>query len=456
MKKLAYLYDKKSKFMFNIDLKKLRLIIRREYLTRVTNKTFIWATILVPLGFAVLTIFTGVLAAYDGSDTLTINVIDEANVLDKSLESTQKFNFIYTETDVQKAIETCKANKNLYDGVLLIPKLTSDTATKIDLTYFSNEKLGVESTIAIQQSVAARLREYKMQALNIDKVQLEKLRTNVKIESRTIRDNKSNGNEMTGAIATMIGTIMGIIMYMSVFLYGSLVMRSVMEEKTNRIVEVIISSVKPTELMLGKIIGAGAVGLTQLAIWMVIMPIILVAVQFFFGLDLQQTNPHLSQINTTDLPFSPSVIVQEIQSQNWLLIIPLFAFYFLGGYLLYASLFAAVGSAIGDDYGEAQSLVLPISIPVILAFSIMMTAVRSPKSTLAVWGSIFPLFSPIVMPARLPFNPPFWEIALSVVLLCITAAAFVWISGRIYRVGILLYGKKASVSEMVKWIFRNE
>jgi ABC-2 type transport system permease protein len=138
------------------------------------------------------------------------------------------------------------------------------------------------------------------------------------------------------------------------------------------------------------------------------------------------------------------------------LIIPLFAFYFLGGYLLYASLFAAVGSAIGDDYGEAQSLVLPISIPVILAFSIMMTAVRSPKSTLAVWGSIFPLFSPIVMPARLPFNPPFWEIALSVVLLCITAAAFVWISGRIYRVGILLYGKKASVSEMVKWIFRNE
>jgi ABC-2 type transport system permease protein len=208
--------------------------------------------------------------------------------------------------------------------------------------------------------------------------------------------------------------------------------------------------------MLGKIIGAGAVGLTQLAIWMVIMPIILGAVQFFFGLDLQQTNPHLSQINTTDLPFSPSVIVQEIQSQNWLLIIPLFAFYFLGGYLLYASLFAAVGSAIGDDYGEAQSLVLPISIPVILAFSIMMTAVRSPKSTLAVWGSIFPLFSPIVMPARLPFNPPFWEIALSVVLLCITAAAFVWISGRIYRVGILLYGKKASVSEMVKWIFRNE
>jgi ABC-2 type transport system permease protein len=443
--------------MLNIDFRKLRLIIGREYWTRVRNKTFIWATILVPLGFAVLTAFSGILAAYDSTDTLTINIVDEGNMLEKSLESTQKFNFVYSEPDATKAIERCKAQKSEYDGVLVIPKLTSDTATNLNLAYFSNEKLGMEATILLQHSVATRLREYKMQALKIDKQQLEQLRTTIKIESRSIKDSKVSGNAMTGMIATMLGSIMGIIMYMAVFLYGSLVMRSVMEEKTNRIVEVIISSVMPSELMLGKIIGAGAVGLTQLAIWMVIIPIIFAIIQLFLGINMQPANAHLGQVNAADLQsFSPALMLQEIKSQNWWLIIPLFAFYFLGGYLLYASLFAAVGSAVGDDYGEAQSLVLPISIPVILAFSIMMTAVRSPKSALAVWGSIFPLFSPIVMPARLPFNPPLWEIALSMVLLVITAVGFVWISGRIYRVGILLYGKKASLGEMIKWTFRND
>ncbi|MEL6638769.1 MAG: ABC transporter permease, partial [Bacteroidota bacterium] len=197
------------------------------------------------------------------------------------------------------------------------------------------------------------------------------------------------------------------------------------------------------------------VGLTQVAIWGILIPLVYGLVFLLFGFNSSQTEMAMStaDIDQVDLQLMAEQIGGELWSQNWALILPLFVFYFLGGYFLYASLFAAVGSAMGDDMGEGQALTIPITIPVVLAFYIMFVAVRAPQSNLAVWSSIFPLFSPIVMPARLAFDPPWWEIAASVLSLAATAIFFVWLSGRIYRVGILMYGKKVSLREIGRWLF---
>jgi ABC-2 type transport system permease protein len=232
-----------------------------------------------------------------------------------------------------------------------------------------------------------------------------------------------------------------------------------MEEKTNRIVEVMISSVKPFELMMGKIVGVAAVGLTQLIIWGVLFGGIASVATLFFGVDAaamqqQQMNQLDPQVVAATQNINMQTIMSELGKVEWWFILPLFVFYFIGGYILYASLFAAVGSAIGDDTGEAQSLTLPITIPIILAIYIMIHAVRQPDSSLSVFASIFPLFSPIVMPARLGFNPPMWQIAASVITLILSVIAFVWLAGRIYRVGILLYGQKLTFMQMAKWMFK--
>jgi ABC-2 type transport system permease protein len=265
---------------------------------------------------------------------------------------------------------------------------------------------------------------------------------------------------MSGYAAMAIGFLMGLMMYLSVFIYGMMIFRSVMEEKTSRIVEVMISSVRPFQLMMGKIIGVSGVGLTQFVIWTVLMAFIMTATSTMMGADSAQmmaNNPNAALVNEA-MKESQSIgrtgeFLAAFSQLNWWLIIPLFFVYFLLGYLMYASMFAAVGSAVGDDQGEAQSLTLPITIPVIIAIYIMFTAIRAPDSSLAVWSSIFPLFSPIVMPARLAFNPPAWQITLSVLLLIGTVIALVWLAGRIYRIGILLYGKKVTFKELGKWLF---
>lgn len=218
-----------------------------------------------------------------------------------------------------------------------------------------------------------------------------------------------------------------------------------------------ISSVKPFELMLGKIIGVGGVGLTQLAVWAILIPIIQIIASMFWGVDtsdINQLSMDQAGIDQEDVMGEFSMIMSEIANQNWWSIIPLFLFYFLGGYLLYASMFAAVGSAIGDDMTEGQALTIPITIPVAIAFYIMIVTVQSPNSNLAIFSSIFPLFSPIVMPARLAFEPPIWQMILSIVVLIGTCLFFTWVAGRIYRIGILMYGKKASFKELFRWFFK--
>jgi ABC-2 type transport system permease protein len=262
---------------------------------------------------------------------------------------------------------------------------------------------------------------------------------------------------MASIMGTVLGAIMGILMYMVILIYGQMVMRSVMEEKISRIAEVMISSVKPFHLMLGKILAVGAVGLTQLAIWLILIPIVMsVVMAMGAGPEAtlaasEQGAEAMQQIEQSGLGLN--MMLGEIMRMNWLLIIPSFVIFFLGGYFIYSSMFAAIGSAVDEDLGEAQQFMLPIMIPVILGFIIAMSSIENPNSSISVFGSIFPLTSPVVMPTRLPFDPPAWHVALSLILLVLSTLFFVWLSARIYRVGILMYGKKVTFKELGRWLF---
>lgn len=438
----------------------LLLIIRREYLTRVTKRTFIIATLVTPFAFALFFVIVGLIFSYESDDTRRIAVIDEGNVLNNVIKDEKNLYFKFVDQD----LETMKENfdKKEYDGILVIPEIKNLMQKSHTIFYYADDQPTLDIEVLIRDRISSAVRDYKIDQLDFDRKQLEALNTRVVLEPEPLSDKGEDNTRMTGAIAAFLGMIMGFVMYLAVFIYGMMVMRSVMEEKTSRIVEVMISTVKPFELMMGKIIGVGGVGLTQVAIWAILIPSLLFLVQIIFGIDpsVYQTNAPggaaAASIDPDDMEAMMALTMSELSNMNWWVILPLFILYFLGGYFLYSSLFAAVGSAIGDDLGEGQSLTLPITIPVILALYIMIVAVQAPNSSLAVGASFFPLFSPIVMPARLAFGPPVWEILVSLALLVGTSLFFVWLSARIYRVGILMYGKKSSLKTMIKWIFTKD
>ena len=442
-------------------MNKLWLIIKREYLSRVTKKAFILGTLLTPLGIGALIYLNIKLASYKDDNAQNIAIKDESGILTQSPENESNIIFTLTKEPLEKLKTQVLAKK--YDGVLVIPRLNDPMSKKFTLKYYSDDKLGGSMTNDIEEKIADAIRKYKINALQLDTSKIAALKTRIEIDPDPITGTK-NASSISGYVGMAIGGMMGFIMYLSVFIYGMMIFRSVMEEKTSRIVEVMISSVKPFQLMLGKIVGVGAVGFTQFFIWFLLIGLISTGIATMTGGEAAQQMAANSQMQAAQgagaevMKEAQSAgemgkVIAEFQNQNWAAILPLFFIFFLLGYFMYAALFAAVGSAVGDDQGEAQSLTLPITIPVILAIYIMMTAVRAPESSLAVWSSIFPLFSPIVMPARLPFGPPAWQVALSITLLVATVIGLVALAGRIYRVGILMYGKKVTFKELGKWLF---
>lgn len=440
-------------------MSKLWLIVKREYLTRVRRRTFILATLLTPLAFAFFFIIVAVIFSYESGTKRKIAFIDNGGITQGNTFTDAEDGSLYFVKSSQP-LEELKEEvlRGTYDGILVIPPISNIKHKHFDVKFYTDKQLGLDDELALAAKIKDKVRDFKIKALNLDSEEINALQTQVSLTTQTVSGGEKESSQFSSAIGAAVGGIMGVIMYMTVFIYGMMIMRSVMEEKTNRIVEVMISSVKPFQLMLGKIIGVGAVGLTQVAIWAVLIPSASVLVNLIFGIDSGSLNElETAGANVDITPEDAQAIVARVMSElgaiNWWLILPLFVFYFLGGYFLYSSLFAAVGSAMGDDLGEGQSLTIPITIPVLIAFYIMIVAVRAPESNLAVWSSIFPLFSPIVMPARLAFNPPFWEIALSVTVLAATSIFFVWLSARIYRIGILMYGKKVGFREIGKWLF---
>ncbi|MCB0641947.1 MAG: ABC transporter permease [Phaeodactylibacter sp.] len=435
---------------------KLGLIIRREYLTRVKKRSFIIATILTPLAFAVFFIVVGFIFSYRSDDARKIAVIDRAGILQPYGDLSDEANIDFTVE--RRTLEELRSNfaDSPYDGILDIPPIKNIYAKSYTIYFYADKNPTLDIEALIKQKISSKVRDYKIRYLEIEEKALEALNSRIDLDPEPIDVNKADSSKIAGMIGAVVGGAMGIIMYMTVFIYGMMVMRSVMEEKTNRIVEVMISSVRPFQLMLGKIIGVGAVGLTQIAIWAILIPVISILINLIFGFDtaqLEAAGPPTAEFDQAELESMVYQVLAELKSQHWFSIIPLFIFYFLGGFFLYSSLFAAVGSAMGDDVGEGQALTIPITIPVVIAFYIMFVTIQAPNSSLAIWSSIFPLFSPIVMPARLAFEPPIWQVLVSMAVLGLSSIFFVWLSGRIYRVGILMYGKKVTFRELGKWLF---
>lgn len=444
---------------------KLWLIIKREYLIRVKKKSFIIITLLTPLAFGLFIVGSALLSASMADSEKSILVKDDSGIFEQNYQGEGNILFKFTHSELNDVKQTY--SQEGYDMFLYIPAVSDTAFQKHNAQYFSQEKIGLTTLDRIEGIISAEFEDYKMEKAGIDKGMLEDFKVEVGLQNGYTMETSeeeagtSETTDKTGKlsliIATVLGGVMGFLMYMVIFIFGSMVMRSVMEEKVNRIVEVMISTVKPFQLMLGKVIGVGGVGLTQLLLWVILIPLIAVVASIFTGTDPMQSSQMtdaMNQIPQEANDFSVAMALAEFRMMNWWVILPVFIIFFLGGYLIYSSLFAAIGSAIGDDMGESQGLMWPIIIPVIFAFMIMMNTLENPNSSIAVFGSIFPLFSPIVMPARLVFDPPAWQIITSLVLLVLTAMLFIWISGRIYRIGILMYGKKVTLKEVGKWLFR--
>jgi len=441
-------------------MNKILLVARREFLSRVQKKTFLLTTILLPL---LIFVFYALIIYFSvkSGDNLHIAVADEANILDGNIHSKEDMNFELVKNQTAESLNTALENKK-YDGYIFIPS-TYELMGKDSLQLKSNKAIGIMTREKIQKSFNDILEEKRLLALHISKAQLDSIQNNAnRIKFATVSGKTDDDNK--AGVSYIVGYISGFLIYIILFIYGSMVMRGVMEEKVSRIAEVIISSVKPFQLMMGKITGIGAVGLVQFIIWIVLVFGLQLLLPLIFPDLLNQM--HGQPIQPAGIQAAQAIkdnggmteIMRSFSQINFPLIIGCFIFYFLGGYLLYSSLFAAVGSAVNEDPQDAQSLMLPITMPIIFAIVIMTKAVNEPNSGLAVFGSLFPLTSPIVMMARIAHGIPdgvsLWELILSMVLLIAGFIATTWLAAKIYRTGILMYGKKPTWKEMWKWAVR--
>ena len=448
-------------------MNKVSIIIKREYLTRVRKKSFIIMTILAPVLMAAIIIVPTLIMVNQDQDYKKIAVVEDNSDLFKGvIKNTKTMEFAYLENVRIEDLKNSYQEAGYY-GILYISPEIVNTPNAIQL--ISKQQPPIALLEHIENSLEKEIERQKLMTYKIEN--LDEIMKNVetKVSVQTIKiDDSGQVKETSTGIAMALAYIGGFLMYMLVFMFGSQVMRGVIEEKTSRVVEVIVSSVKPVQLMMGKIIGIALVGLTQFLIW-VFLTIAIAGVIRSTVLkksDIAQVTENVTknlmtpeqqaametqapEMNTDLSEFSK--LFDSAMNQPWGLIIICFIFYFVTGYLLYASIFAAIGSAV-DNETETQQFMLPVTIPIILALMVAMGTMQNPESSLSFWCSIIPFTSPIVMVARLPFGVPYWQIAVSMVLMVITFMAFVWMAAKVYRTGILMYGKKTSWKEMWKWL----
>lgn len=426
-------------------MSKIPIIIRREYVTRVRRPVFLIVTFLMPLILGGFT-FVPLLIFKYGGDVDKIAVIDQSKMFAGKLKNREKVVFSFYEAPYD-SMKRHYAEKG-FSGVLFVPSsFQPDNPSSIE--YFSNEQLGLGTQESITDELTEVVTRLRLEKVNVTPEMVTQL-------SEPVRLNTIIGNQAgnTGAAAA-VGYIAGFLLYFLLIIYGTQVMRGVIEEKSSRIAEVIVSSVKPFELMLGKIIGIALLGLTQFAVWIAMGFLTITVLQGLVGseADLQQMQQMQNMQGMNTSPEGLENIETILNSLSTLpvgLIIFGTVFYFLGGYLLYASIFAALGAASGDE-GD-QSLTFIATIPIIISFFLAFNAMNAPNSRLSVITSLIPLSSPIVMSARLAYNPPIWQVLLSMVFLIMGFLLMVWIAGKIYRTGILMYGKKTSMRELIKWV----
>lgn len=434
-------------------MSKIWIIIQREFMTRVKKKSFILLTILMPFIFAALIVVPLMLATIQGDEQKTVMVVDKTGRYVGSLKSTANYAFVPT-ADNKDEFYTEDSE------VEAVVQITADLAKNPKaVTIYSPREVKAELLSYVETCLGEQVRREKLSAYNIPELETIIADIQTDFHVATVKRN-AEGDETSSNtyIAMTAGFIFTFLIYMFVMSYGGMVMQSVMEEKTNRIVELMVSSVKPFQLMMGKIIGVALVGFVQLAIWGVMLSIILMVCGSVFGLS---TAPAVPAVAGADAQMAAVALQagggEAAEIMSALMGLPyaelgiMFVLYFVGGYLLYASFFAAVGASINAQEDSSQ-FIMPVVLIMVFGLYAAMYSAENTNGPLAFWASIFPLTSPIVMMVRIPFGVPWWEEVLSLGLLFATSMAFVWISARIYRVGILMYGKKPSLREMLKWV----
>lgn len=428
---------------------KIWLIFQREYLVRVRKKSFLVMTLLAPLLLVALMVIPIYLATIsDESDTIL--VLDESGLFAGKLKNEDSRSFVPVAGSLASAKQALLESD--YSGLLYIPRLDLDKPAGIRL--YSKSNASIAHKIAIEASLRREIEARKLQRSGVSQQMLDELKAEVSVATTNLSpegEKDSNALVTTGAAYAA-----AFLIYLFIFIYGVQIMRGVIEEKTNRIVEVIISSVRPFQLMMGKILGIAAVGLTQFLLWLILTALATSAVTASFQDELlaQQQAATLGQPNPAAAQGAEiAQALQAFDNLNLSLILGCFVFYFLGGYLLYGALFGAVGAAV-DNETDTQQFMLPITIPLILAFVVAQTVIiRNPDGPVAFWMSVIPFTSPIAMMLRVPFGVPVWELLLSMALLVAGFVLTTWVAARIYRVGILMYGKKVNYKELSKWLF---
>ena len=434
-------------------MSKIWIIIQREFMTRVKKKSFILLTILMPFIFAALIMVPLMLATIEGDEQKTVMVVDKTGRYVGSLKSTANYAFVPT-ADNKDEFYTEDSE------VEAVVQITADLAKNSKaVTIYSPREVKAELLSYVETCLGEQVRREKLSAYNIPELETIIADIQTDFHVATVKRN-AEGDETSSNtyIAMTAGFIFTFLIYMFVMSYGGMVMQSVMEEKTNRIVELMVSSVKPFQLMMGKIIGVALVGFVQLAIWGVMLSIILLVCGSVFGLSAAPAVPAVAGADAQMAAVAQQAgggeaaeIMSALMGLPYAELGIMFVLYFVGGYLLYASFFAAVGASINAQEDSSQ-FIMPVVLIMVFGLYAAMYSVENTNGPLAFWASIFPLTSPIVMMVRIPFGVPWWEEVLSLGLLFATSMAFVWISARIYRVGILMYGKKPSLREMLKWV----
>ena len=439
------------------------LVISREYLTRVKKKSFLILTFLAPILFGAMCILPSLIMVYSKEDGKKVAVVDNSGLVMPYLVDSETVDY---EDCAGQSVEALKSGlgNNGYDAILSISALNSQTRD-VNAEVFSSKPLGIDMTETMSNRINKAVEDYRIASYGIEGLEsiMKEVKADVKLRSYTL-DEEGKETVSESAVFMMVSMILGIIIYMFIAIFGGMVMSSVIEEKASRVVEVLISSVKATDLMFGKIIGIALVALTQFFLWIVLTFAIIAGVGVISGGAILDSADPAAMVEMSGMsaeqmealtaaasePEGMEVIFSTLRSMPIAEILICFVIFFVFGYMLYASLFSAIGSG-AESEGDTQQLQIPITIPLLLGFFIAIYAFKAPDSSLVLWGSMIPFTSPIVMLARLPFGVPIWQILLSVVLLVATTGVLAWASAKIYRVGILMFGKKTTWKDLWKW-----
>jgi len=434
---------------------KIGIIIEREYLTRVKKRSFLLITFLAPLFFAALMFLPAILMLNSEKfdEKKNIAVLDESTLFVGKFKDTDVNTFIYIENDLADAKNLVR--EGVYDGVLYIPGTSLNLPVNAEI--YSMKQIPMTLSDYINTTMKTVIEHQKLLASGIDPDIVKAANTSIYVQSIRMSEDENVEKKSYGEFEFLLGLVLAMVIYFVIFIFGSQVMRGVIEEKTNRIIEVIISSVKPFELMMGKIIGIAFVGLTQFLLWGVLTLGIYGIVSSFLPVqDVFSTGTAMTEQITevsanTDNQEVLTKAFDIIHSINFKTVLWCFLFYFIGGYFLYSAMFAAVGSAV-DNETDTQQFVTPISLLLVIPMICSTILANAPDSSIAVWLSMIPFTSPVAMMLRIPFGVPIWQVVTSVALLFVTFIIFTWLASKIYRTGILMYGKKVSWKEIFKWI----